>query len=114
MARRSHRTAAGAVLARRGWAALTRAGLTRGALALASLALAGPALVACEGAPERLVTSQPSHGHDLPVSVPVAVTGLDEPAGPILNADGGEVPKGVYTAPVTTTGLDEPAPSGAS
>jgi len=78
------------------------------------LALAGMLVSACEGTSARLVTSQPSFGHDLPVAAPVATAGLDEPAGPILNAEGGEVPRGVYTAPVETSGLDAPVRPGAS
>ncbi|MEM7766980.1 MAG: hypothetical protein AAF253_05765 [Pseudomonadota bacterium] len=55
--------------------------------------------------------SKPSYGHDFPVDAPVPPVGLDEPAEPILNAQGGEIPKGVYTQPVETSGLDEPAPA---
>lgn len=65
-------------------------------------------LVACQAAPQRVITSQASYGHDLPIAAPVPTEGLDEPDGPMLNANGGEVPRGVYTAPVEQSGLGDP------
>ena len=69
-------------------------------------------LAGCELAPASDVTSRASYGHDLPVSVLVPPTGLEEPDGPILNAQGGEIPRGVYTPPVETSGLAEPQSAG--
>ncbi|MEL6286357.1 MAG: hypothetical protein AAFR41_09715 [Pseudomonadota bacterium] len=72
------------------------------------------AIVGCAGTVAPDIRAQPSYGYDLPVVSAVAVVGLDEPSEPILNAEGGEVPKGVFTPPVAANGLADPADPGAS